>query len=112
MTSLAGVTTKKILPSLTSYSCGAQTFFSDRYQFPTVMLFVFLSQIVRVERETLVAVSGHGVVAPVHHRLCEIDEQHLFVLHDEMVQLERRILRDAKRVDLAHTEHRAATGNI
>jgi hypothetical protein len=28
-----------------------------------------------------------------------------------MVQLERRILRDAKGVDFAHAEHRAATGN-
>jgi hypothetical protein len=75
------------------------------------MPFVFLWQILRVKRETLVAVKGHRIVASVYHRLCKIDQQYLFALHDEMMQLKRHILRDAERVNPAHAEHRAATGN-
>ena len=88
-------------------SCGTQTLFSDHHQLATVIFGV--SCVLWVDAETLIDVEGHRIVAPMRYSLREVDKQHLSVLHDEMVQLEWGVLRDAKSVDFAYTVHRETT---
>ena len=68
-----------------------------------------VSRVLPVDPKALIGVEGHGIVTPMRHRLREVDEKHLSVLHDEVVQLEWGVLRDAEGVDFAYAVHRETT---
>ena len=74
-----------------------------------LIVLVYLSP---VETKALITIDRHRTIASMRYGAGKIDKHNFVVLHDEVVQFEWHVLRDADSVYLSYVSYRETTAKI